>query len=542
MIRTKNKADIQDSGIKMDNKQSEVDKILADPELTAKILKEKGILTEKPEEQAKKKALGIVATGLSFFVLCLFMISPLLQFFYRMLAPHLSTGNSPFFWSNYSTYVNYYQQMILKIHYLTVLAAVFLYIYVIYTLICRFRENRKRAMHTNHQNAQEDSSALTTAASDQQVSEADIAAAYSSKTKKGVRHAIYLALPFIFFVLFDVSIALATIIRGHNEYDLHGHPYMFESIWFYMLYPMTYFFCGMTVRKSRNRKFLLYFLITAALPLNILGLIGKWIHPIKYFQGHGLVTVFHNTNHYGYYLALVIIASALLFCMEKKRFLRIFALISMCIGTMALVINNTLGAFLAVAFSMIWHIFYTIRMQRKGQENHGTVRCAVFVFVLYFLIIFSMSFKYKTILTSFTKMFSDAGDILSDPNESDSAGSGRWRLWKGTVKHIPENPWTGFGVEGLLNTHHIGTPHNELLQYAAFFGIPAMIFYVLAVATVMLRVLRKQRYLSKTTMICFFVTMTYLASSFFGVAIYYTTPFLFIFLGLTYAEYLSGQV
>jgi hypothetical protein len=26
----------------------------------------------------------------------------------------------------------------------------------------------------------------------------------------------------------------------------------------------------------------------------------------------------------------------------------------------------------------------------------------------------------------------------------------------------------GFGVEGMLNTHHIGTPHNEILQYTEF--------------------------------------------------------------------------
>lgn len=41
-------------------------------------------------------------------------------------------------------------------------------------------------------------------------------------------------------------------------------------------------------------------------------------------------------------------------------------------------------------------------------------------------------------------------------------------------------------------------------------------------------------------MICFFVSIGYLASSFFGVTIFYTTPFFYIFLGLTYAEYLKN--
>ena len=124
---------------------------------------------------------------------------------------------------------------------------------------------------------------------------------------------------------------------------------------------------------------------------------------------------------------------------------------------------------------------------------------------------------------------------------ADSAGSGRWRLWKNTVLHIPEHPLVGFGVEGLLNTYHVGTPHNELMQYAAFFGIPVTVLYVIANVLVLIRVWKKRKKVQPVTMVCFFVAIGYLVNSMFGVAIYYTTPFLFIFLGLAYSECLKCE-
>ena len=152
-----------------------------------------------------------------------------------------------------------------------------------------------------------------------------------------------------------------------------------------------------------------------------------------------------------------------------------------------------------------------------------------------------MSFRYKTVTSSVSQLKKDVGDVISDPleNKNNKAGSGRWRLWKGAAKYIVKEPWLGYGVEGLLNTHYIGTPHNELLQYAEFFGIPAMLLYVLACAVIMLTVLILNKKMDFTTMICFFIALGYLASSFFGVAIYYTTPFVYIFLGLAYSEHFN---
>ena len=235
------------------------------------------------------------------------------------------------------------------------------------------------------------------------------------------------------------------------------------------------------------------------MPLNIISLYDEWVKPVEIYLGRGVAAVFHNSNHYGYYLAITIIAGGLMAVYEKRLWLKAVSAVSAVIATMVLIINNTLGAYIAVAF-------------------------AFFLFI--------------TLMSSFVVLFHDVGKIASDPLEADSASSSRWKLWKGTVKNIHESPWTGFGVEGLLNTHYVGTPHNEVLQYMEFFGIPAALLYVAACASVLLIVLKNCKSMDYTTMICFFVSIGYLTSSMFGVAIYYTTPYIYIFLGLTYAEHL----
>ena len=105
-----------------------------------------------------------------------------------------------------------------------------------------------------------------------------------------------------------------------------------------------------------------------------------------------------------------------------------------------------------------------------------------------------------------------------------TSGTDRWMLWRGVIWHIGERPLTGFGVEGMLNTYGVGTPHDEPLQYMEFFGIPAMLLYLSAVTWIIAAVLKKSRQFGKMTLVCFCVSVGYLVSSLFGVAIYYISP------------------
>ena len=451
------------------------------------------------EEKAKRtdsfvklESFRIIGDLLILFVLGVFVTSPFIQLFLRLI-----NGFDDQQLVVTSSYVRYYQWTIQNTHYMIRFTAV---IVVIWLFIYRFLQRKYIKQNV---------------------------------VKIDLKELILRLIPLIVFGMLAVDIALVTVIRGPNEYDLTGHPYMFESIYSYISYPLVFFFCGTMLYHEKYRRFLIYSLIFTAIPINILALVNEWIIKFPYFKGKGVCAVFHNSNHYGYYLAITIISAALLFVYEKNIWLKVISAVSATIATMILIINNTLGAYLAVLFVLIVFAIYCFFIAKNNRIK------ALIILFSYLLITFVMSFKYKTIMSSFIVLFGDINMIIEDPLEADSAGSSRWRLWKGTIGHMGESPWLGFGVEGMLNTYHVGTPHNEFLQYAEFFGIPASLLYIIGCSMVLIRVLCNSKAMSNTTMICFFVSLCYLASSFFGVAIYYTTPFIYIFLGLTYAEYLK---
>lgn len=342
--------------------------------------------------------------------------------------------------------------------------------------------------------------------------------------------------PFFVFVLFSVGIVVSTLIRGVSSEDLTGHWYMHESILSYITYALGYFFCGMLAWKDSLRRFLLYLLTGTAFPIHVLALVNELGTHVTLFDTHGLNTsdhtaVFFNSNHYGYYLAITLLVSALLTVYETHLVLRVFSAICAVTASVTLILNNTLGAYLAVLLALILYLVFCILSDRTH------VRHAAWLLLLYLVITLLVSLRYPTILSSLGVLSGDIGMILDNPTQADSAGSSRWKLWKETVRHLPEHPMVGFGVEGLLTLYGIGTPHSEPLQYAAFFGIPVMILYLTACIMVLRRTVRSSNQLSSSTLICFFACAGYLISSLVGVAIFYTTPFFYILLGMSYAEY-----
>lgn len=444
------------------------------------------------------ESLEVIRNLLILFVLGLFVVSPLIQLIVRIVT---DSSEKILLISSYS--VKRYQWTIRNINRLARFTAVLTLLWVILVAVLRRREAKR----------------------------SNIPPAEHIPLKERLGRLV----PFFIFGAFVIGIIVVTKVRGANEYDLTGHPYMYESIYSYMSYPLVYFFCGAMLYSDKMRKVIVYILLFSALPMNVLVLVSEWITPIKYFGKTGEMpsAVFHNSNHYGYYLAITIAAGVFMFVYEKKLWLRIAAAVSAAVAAVALIINDTLGAYLAVAFVLILFIVYSFFVVKKNRA------LSLIIFGAFILLTFLMSFKYNTVFSSIVRMTNDIGAIIADPLEADGAGSLRWKLWKGTVSHLGERPLTGFGVEGLLNTYGVGTPHNEFLQYAEFFGIPVAVLYIAACLVILIRVLKNSKTLSPTTMICFFVSICYLASSFFGVAIYYTTPFVYIFLGLTYAEYLK---
>ena len=91
-------------------------------------------------------------------------------------------------------------------------------------------------------------------------------------------------------------------------------------------------------------------------------------------------------------------------------------------------------------------------------------------------------------------------------------------------------------ADRMMNDIGISNPHNELLTYALFFGVPAAVCYTVAVLMIFLRHLVSGAWKDPYALMAFSAALAYFISSFFGVAMFYTTPFFFIMLG-----YSSGK-
>ena len=73
-------------------------------------------------------------------------------------------------------------------------------------------------------------------------------------------------------------------------------------------------------------------------------------------------------------------------------------------------------------------------------------------------------------------------------------------------------------------------PHNEFIQIAASLGIPALVFYVVALFKQFKLIINNIDKVDISVVSLNTIIFTYLVSSFFGNTMFYTSPFYFMIL------------
>ena len=343
----------------------------------------------------------------------------------------------------------------------------------------------------------------------------------------------------LLFVLYLGLVLMSIGVNGFTYYAVHGHPYTKMSMWTYMANVILFLFISSLVYDERVKKFLVRMCCYIASAYALYGMISYILNP---YRGSLRVT-YHNSNHYGYYLAVSIaLTSAMIIDMlstkakEDNRSGKVIDLVIWClmliVQCFALGYNNTLGVWISVVMA---HLFLFIVYRIKD----GKFNLYVLVpFAIFFCTSIISSLFTTSIFTSIIRTFTDVGNITQGLAAADEAGSGRWKIWKATVRHIIDRPVFGNGIEGLLEIITLegistGSPHNEFLEYTAFFGIPAGLSYIAACTSVFIHGLKYRKELNPATLICMVGAFGYLVSSFFGVCFYYTVTYPFIFLGLS---------
>ena len=347
--------------------------------------------------------------------------------------------------------------------------------------------------------------------------------------------------PMIFFTIMVILMLASTWKNGFTEYAKHGYPDFMISLFVYIMYPMAFFFLSSLIKKVNIKKFIVLSFLSFSIVVSLVSIINYYIlsgninaEPLLLNSdlADKVRGLFYNSNHYGYYLTISIMLCNMVFISEKNPLIKALAMFGFIVNNFTLIINNTLGAYLACACGLIFSA--AVLLIKNKKINY----LSLLTIVIFILITVITRFWFDTITTSLITFGSDVKKVVKNTEDSGSAGTGRWRIWKFVMEKIKTNPLLGYGTEGitdeLISQLHVIQAHNETMHYAASYGIPAAVSYVLAIFSVFVHGYKNRKHLDTYTLASLTAAFGYYVSSCFGNVKFYTAPLFFIFLGLGY--------
>lgn len=368
----------------------------------------------------------------------------------------------------------------------------------------------------------------------------------------------------ILFLIFLIYSFVAAVLSDDKDTAFFGHIYRDSGFISYLMYAATYIcarqICYITDRRGQSEtekkngnmpaymeaerekkekkgriiKLCLYFMYMAVCTFQNTLLIRD------YFGYKGSDTgSFYNTNHSAYFMVISIFAMIGYASVVKNIVLRILGYEMYAINLWCLIINDTLGAYLAIIFGLIFMaVLYFIKYKKIGMN--------IIISIAIFIVI-SVAVDYDThiISNNFGVLSSDTKNISEDTDStlSKSAGSGRWDLWLKGAAFVKKHPIVGCGPDCMPIDTDTGDllilPHNEYLQYAMEIGTPASLCYIAGLILLFITRLKKLKRTDDSVIYDCCVVAAYCASAFFGINMFYTFVYYCIFLGITNAKYYS---
>ena len=341
----------------------------------------------------------------------------------------------------------------------------------------------------------------------------------------------------VLFMLFMGCVVISTCINGLTQDVLFGVRYRYIGIFDLAVCFTVYMYCSSRIRRESLKRLILTVLTAVSDAVAAAFLFNEFLGGIPAFQGRmepgGM---FFHGNHYGYFLVICLTISVCLMLYEDGR-LMCFGIFSVLLNTAALIVCRSMGAVLSCCAAVLLVIICVLRRGSRSEKKKVLILAVIFAAAAAAALSFSGKFRYDI-----GKVFDESSELLSGTNNI-HAGNGRWGLWQFTLIYISEKPFFGFGCEGITERLYeltkVPNPHNEILTYAAYFGIPAALMYTGGVLLKLLRSL-KPADTSKAGAAAAFAALAYFISSMFGVAMFYTAPLFFVMLGMANAGYSDG--
>ena len=353
-----------------------------------------------------------------------------------------------------------------------------------------------------------------------------------------------------FFGAFMVCIVISTCINGLSHEAAFGIPVRYIGIFNMFAFFIVYMKVSGYIEQVSFRYTVLtgYLIVADAVALS--AIYEQYLGDIPAYQGKiGLSTLFANSNHYGYFLAMAIMIGIGYYIYEGQK-KSIFGALSAIINLFVLVLNNTLGAMLSVGLCTVVAVILVlvsgIRTEKvtvKSKEKiaiTGTAKRALILVILGIMAVTATLVVSAGVHSSISELFHDIGRIISGTSTGNES-NGRWNLWRTTFQFIAEKPLFGHGCEGitmrLLNAAGEADAHCEPLTYAAYYGVPGALLYLAGVIAAAVKYFRDRQKLPSYCRIAFLGAAAYFISSLVGVPMFNTLPFFFIFMGMSAEEW-----
>lgn len=377
--------------------------------------------------------------------------------------------------------------------------------------------------------------------------------------------------PLIILIIFLIWTFISCIYAKNKSNAFYGNQYRKEGYITYLIYA-GFFSCAYLINSNKLKKYLLNtFIFIAFLNVLIISIANNNSNLAQYFFIQDIQKgIFLNQNHYGYYLLLVTMISCILFINDNNKYMKIFYGVVYVILAYNLILNNTFGCYVALIITIVLFLIYCL----KQKKNRILCMSSLLIFIL-----FSCFVRYNgenVVRTNLEKAMTDMenileaiiiskDDILKENSDNinnveeyinqkqeklEDAGTGRVRLWGYGIKIFLEKPLLGYGIENLETEYakyniEQDRPHNFIIQLLITSGVIGFVLYTFGVGLILYRGLKKietknDNFAKDETInintILFFTVIAYFISALFGNSMYYTSPYLYILLGVLYGK------
>lgn len=330
---------------------------------------------------------------------------------------------------------------------------------------------------------------------------------------------------------------------------LKGGVNLKEGLTAYCFYAMLYVAAVWLTNEKKRKTIQLTMLFGSVVPALCFwmiefgftrydcGQLGVWLTVMTNHRA----SIFRNSNYYGYYLTVMLVLAAAFFVSTKLKTLKFAILIVFAVNAVTLVVNDTLGAYVAVLVSLILiPVLYIVRDRfRLRYLAPLLLFIGITLWINFGVLWEEVGIASGNVTRNYMSLRSDIGNLIEGNEAASQAGSGRWLLWETAWELMLQKPLFGCGPEQMVYYMEAKVsvpyawPHNEYLQYAAALGIPAGLMYLTAILSLAYTQIRRVKILRDTTLIAGCMAFGYAVSAFFGGTTYVTTPYIFMALGMT---------